>query len=81
MAQFKPKCLALTDRNQWHNLIRVIQPEIHLISAWNASMEIEKDLHKEFDLFRVRGEWFDLNIRDLERLNNYMLKFERIKVL
>ncbi|ADF51852.1 putative helicase [Zunongwangia profunda SM-A87] len=44
-------------------------------------MEIEKDLHKEFDLFRVRGEWFDLNIRDLERLNNYMLKFERIKVL
>ncbi|HCV80323.1 MAG: hypothetical protein CMP12_13090 [Zunongwangia sp.] len=56
-------------------------PEIHLISAWNASMEIEKDLHKEFDLFRVRGEWFDLNIRDLERLNNYMLKFERIKVL
>ncbi|UJH92093.1 site-specific integrase [Antarcticibacterium sp. 1MA-6-2] len=24
MAQFKPKCLALTDRNHWHNLIRYI---------------------------------------------------------
>ncbi len=28
MAQFEPKCLALTDRNHWHNLIRVIHPQV-----------------------------------------------------
>ncbi|MBK5214802.1 MAG: hypothetical protein JJE55_14215, partial [Flavobacteriaceae bacterium] len=25
VAQIEPKCLALTDRNHWHHLIRVIQ--------------------------------------------------------
>lgn len=55
------------------------KPEIHLISAWKATIETEKELHKEFNLFRIRGEWFDLNIRDLEKLNKYMNKFEMIK--
>lgn len=57
------------------------KPEIHLISAWNGSIEIEKELHKKFNSFRIRGEWFDLNVRDLEKLNEHMMKFERIKVL
>lgn len=33
MAQFKPKCLALTDRNQWHNLIRVIHDLFNIIDG------------------------------------------------
>jgi len=40
-----------------------------LISACNGSIKIERELYKKFNLFRTRGEWFDLNIRDLKKLN------------
>jgi competence protein ComGF len=55
------------------------KPETYLISAWNASAKIEKEIHEEFKLKRKRGEWFDLNVRDLDKLNSNMKEYEMIK--
>lgn len=55
------------------------KPEIYLISAWNASPEVEIKLHEEFKLSRKRGEWFDLNVRDLDKLNTNMNEYKMVK--
>ena len=34
--------------------------------------DIEQELHDEFNQFRIRGEWFDLNEKQISILfNNY----------
>ncbi len=36
------------------------QPLIELVTAWLGTPEDEYKIHKEFNNFRIRGEWFDL---------------------
>tara|TARA_R110001632_G_C11235262_1_gene407097 strand:- start:451 stop:831 length:381 start_codon:yes stop_codon:yes gene_type:complete len=41
-------------------------PRIKLVAT--CATDIESKLHEQFDAKRVRGEWFDLNTTDLDRI-------------
>ena len=51
------------------------EPEIYLISIWQAPREIEKELHKRFSDKKKRGEWFKLKSRDLKDIKDRMIEF------
>jgi len=48
------------------------EPVIFIIALWRCEKKIEKDLHEKFKEKRIRGEWFDLKLRDLKDLEIYM---------
>jgi len=56
------------------------EPNINLICGWIAPKEVEKELHKEFKEKRVRGEWFNLNPRDLIAINDKMKKYKKVQI-
>lgn len=60
--------------------IRGKKPKIGVICSWNASTKIEKELQTKYNEYRKRGEWFDLNPRNLKELNNYMIEYPMIKI-
>lgn len=41
------------------------EPEIILISRWRGRRKDESRIHKEFASQRMRGEWFDLSMRQV----------------
>ncbi len=47
-------------------------PETEIIALWNAPVSKEKELHKEYNDKRIRGEWFNLGIADLLEIKNKM---------
>lgn len=52
------------------------EPDIELISFWKAPNKYEKILHNSFTSKRQRGEWFELNFKDLQRIKEIMVEFE-----
>ena len=38
------------------------------VSTWNKARKLEQRLHKEFEPYCVRGEWFEINSYILNRL-------------
>lgn len=50
-------------------------PELKLIACWITPKETEKELHNLFAKKRTRGEWFRLNLKDLEKIRNYMEQY------
>lgn len=44
--------------------------KLELITEIVGGLELEAELHKKFSKKRIRGEWFDLNEKDLERLRD-----------
>lgn len=48
------------------------EPDIVLITFWKAPAIFEKQLHKQFEVKRQRGEWFNLNFRDLKQIKEIM---------
>jgi hypothetical protein len=52
-------------------------PSLQIIACWQAPKTVENYLHKLFASKRVRGEWFDLNHDDLQRIKNEMEKYKR----
>jgi len=56
-----------------------INPKWNLIAAWIAPVSEEKRLHKLFKNKHVRGEWFNLNFNDLEKIKDEMKNHKRFK--
>jgi len=52
------------------------EPDIELISYWRAPSILERQLHKQFELKRKRGEWFNLNFMDLKLIKDIMKEYE-----
>lgn len=52
------------------------EPDVELIVAWQASSTVEKELHRLFPTRRKRGEWFDLNLKDMKAIRDYMKKYK-----
>lgn len=48
------------------------EPTVHLIAKWKCGKEIEKQLHRKFNVRRRRGEWFRLSPADLIDLEKFM---------
>lgn len=44
------------------------EPEVHLLFAFPAGRQMEREMHEYFAPNRVRGEWFRLDYGDLEAL-------------
>lgn len=47
------------------------EPEIILVSSWVGTLNDEQRLHNIFSKKRVRGEWFELNNDDLQKITHY----------
>lgn len=48
------------------------EPEIVLIHSWEGTTRHEEGLHELFADKRVRGEWFNLNTEDVEKIHKFM---------
>ncbi|WP_164905429.1 GIY-YIG nuclease family protein [Flavobacterium sufflavum] len=48
------------------------EPTIFVIALWCCDKKIEKELHEKFKEKRIRGEWFDLKLRDLKYIEEFM---------
>ena len=48
------------------------EPEIKLIAYWEAPKTIENQLHKVFMEKKLRGEWFELDFKDLKWIKGEM---------
>lgn len=44
------------------------EPDISLLKIWEGDGALEKSLHQKYSHLRVRGEWFELTIRELFEL-------------
>lgn len=53
------------------------EPDIELITHWEAPSILEKQLHRMFEQKRQRGEWFDLNFKDLKQIKELMDDYEK----
>jgi len=53
------------------------EPDIELITFWKAPSIFERQLHKQFELKRQRGEWFNLNFKDLKHIKEIMDEHEK----
>lgn len=60
--------------------LRATDPMIKIISAWEASKELEVKLHSVYDSKRKRGEWFDLRTVDLEEINKMTSTYNMIDI-
>lgn len=47
-------------------------PDIEMIFYEKGSIKIEKEIHKAYEYKRVRGEWFNLNMDDIEEIKNFL---------
>tara|TARA_R100001460_G_C3506284_1_gene170975 strand:- start:126 stop:830 length:705 start_codon:yes stop_codon:yes gene_type:complete len=47
------------------------KPTIDLLFTWQGYNKDETNLHKMFSEKRVRGEWFNLNNKDIDTIKNY----------
>ncbi len=50
------------------------QPDLELISVWEAPKKVENELHKKYSDKRIRGEWFNLTFNDLKEIKDSMKK-------
>jgi hypothetical protein len=56
------------DPHRREKTIQAEDPRVHMLATRPGSSDQERRLHKIFADKRVRGEWFDLNETDVERL-------------
>lgn len=49
------------------------EPEIKLISFKPGELSTEKELHKMFNAKHIRGEWFDLTLDDIRRIEKHIV--------
>jgi hypothetical protein len=47
-------------------------PDIEMIYYNFGRLKLEKELHKAYDHKRIRGEWFELNIGDIEQIKEHI---------
>jgi len=47
-------------------------PKTFILNAWKADISIEKKLQQRFDDRRIRGEWFDLTIKNILEIKDFM---------
>lgn len=52
------------------------EPEIELITFWQAPSKLERELHRLFSTKRQRGEWFKLSFIDLKQIKEHMEPYE-----
>lgn len=55
--------------------LRSEEPEIFILSIWAAPREIERELHKQFNNKKKRGEWFKLKSREMNEIKHRMREF------
>lgn len=60
--------------------LRATNPMIELICTWEATKELETELHLSYKSKRIRGEWFDLRAIDLEDINKMTLEYNMIDI-
>ncbi|MEJ8841505.1 GIY-YIG nuclease family protein [Lacibacter sp. H375] len=48
------------------------EPEVVLVVTWHAPAKVEKELHRMFSDKRKRGEWFNLKLKELKIIKEYM---------
>jgi hypothetical protein len=58
--------------------LRAKDPMIEVITAWEATDELEKKLHSMYSFKRIRGEWFDLRTTDMKQINHLTLDYSMI---
>lgn len=51
------------------------EPDIELITVWEAPPYIERELHKKFSDKRKRGEWFELSFSDMKTIKMFMKSY------
>jgi hypothetical protein len=51
------------------------EPEINMIAVWEASPRLETHLHRLYKHKRLRGEWFDLNFKELKEVKKHVETF------
>lgn len=61
--------------------LRATDQMVEVITAWEASKELESLLHFTYAHKRVRGEWFDLRAYDLEAIDKMTRSYNMIEVL
>lgn len=52
------------------------EPDIDMITFWQAPSQVEKELHKRFKDKRQRGEWFKLSFIELKQIKEYMENYK-----
>lgn len=60
--------------------LRATDPMIEIITAWEASKELEIKLHSNYNSKRKRGEWFDFRAIDLKDINKMTLTYNMIDI-
>jgi hypothetical protein len=54
---------------------------IEVITAWEASKDLETLLHSTYADKRIRGEWFDLRAYDLEEIDKITRNYNMIEIM
>lgn len=60
--------------------LRATDPMIEVITAWEASKDLESLLHSNYVDKRIRGEWFDLRAYDLEKIDKITRNYNMIDI-
>lgn len=47
------------------------KPSLRMIGAWKGVKTDESELHRKFKTKRIRGEWFNLTVEDVEEIKRY----------
>ncbi len=48
------------------------EPKIYIVAKWRCNKKVEKELHYKFKEKRIRGEWFNLQLIDLKKIEEFM---------
>jgi Meiotically up-regulated gene 113 len=66
-----------TSRNPRHRekTLHSQEPKIFIIAKWRCEKKVEKELHEKFKAKRIRGEWFNLQLIDLKRIQEFMATY------
>lgn len=48
------------------------EPEITMIAVWEATDQVERNLHQQYQHKRIRGEWFKLSFEELREIKAQM---------
>lgn len=60
--------------------LRATDQMVEVITAWEASKELESQLHSTYSDKRTRGEWFDLRAYDLEEIDKNTSEYNMIEI-
>lgn len=79
--------IAINVEDRYNELYRIIPYDLILVNTYkvNHDKTVEYSLHRHFKDKRVRGEWFELNHKDIVELDKHVplydvRKYNRVKV-